>query len=249
MVQFMLKAVREAKVHTSWTGQNEGYEEAVRNFTRAALDPALAGEFLREFVSTCQPIFIAGALNSLALTAIKIVAPGIPDIYQGTELWDLSLVDPDNRRPVDFKSRRSQLEAIAAIRVDDLVGTWRDGAIKMRLLQAGLKLRNATKDIFEKGDYLGLEIEGHAAEHALAIARLLGNDAIVVVAPRLCLKLLEGHDKPLVPPFRWGDTAVRLPPRLAQRQLRDVVTERRISGESLPLTEVLQNFPVGMLTT
>ncbi|MGH6833926.1 MAG: malto-oligosyltrehalose synthase, partial [Methyloceanibacter sp.] len=138
MTEFILKAIREAKVHTSWTGQNEDYEEAVRKFTKTALDPTRAWPYLQDIVSTCQPIFVAGALNSLTQVAIKLVAPGVPDIYQGTEFWDLSLVDPDNRRPVDFESRRSKLDEIANMPIAHLVSAWRSGAIKMRLIQAAL---------------------------------------------------------------------------------------------------------------
>ena len=114
MVGFMLKAVREAKAHTSWTGQNPAYEEAIEGFTRAALDPTRSKEFLQDVASTCEPIFRAGALNSLSQTAIKLAAPGVPDIYQGAELWDLSLVDPDNRRPLDFEPARTRFSRRAA---------------------------------------------------------------------------------------------------------------------------------------
>ena len=146
MTQFMLKAVREAKAHTSWTGQNAEYEEAIESFTRAALDPAGAQSFLRDFVAACEPVFLAGALNSLSQTAIKLTAPGVPDIYQGTELWDLSLVDPDNRRHVDFDQRQLLQKKIDELATDALLADWRSGAIKMRLLQAGLRLRSSAKE-------------------------------------------------------------------------------------------------------
>jgi len=249
MTEFMLKAIREAKVHTSWTGQNEDYEGAVRKFTKAALDPARARPYLQDIVSTCQPIFVAGALNSLAQTAIKLAAPGVPDIYQGTELWDLTLVDPDNRRPVDFESRRSKLDAIANMPVVDLVSGWRSGAIKMRLIQAGLELRAAAGDIFDEGGYLPLAVGGTAADHVLAFARVVGGDAVVVVVPRLGLEMLKEQTAPLVPHQRWRNTNVQLPRVLASRRLYDVITGESVAGNALNVGQVLRNFPVGVLST
>jgi (1->4)-alpha-D-glucan 1-alpha-D-glucosylmutase len=249
MTDFMLKAIREAKVHTSWTGQNAHYEEAVRSFTKAALEPARGRPYLQDVISTCQPIFVAGALNSLVQTAIKLVAPGVPDIYQGTELWDLSLVDPDNRRPVDFESRRSNLDARANIPIADLVRGWRNGAIKMRLIKAGLDLRAAAADIFNQGNYLPLTVEGTAAEHVLAFARMFGSDVVVLAAPRLGLRLLKGQTAPLVPHQRWRDTNIRLPEVLAKQLLYNVVTGETVTGSALNLGQVLRNFPVGLLST
>ena len=121
VVQFMLKAVREAKVYTSWTAQNADYEAAIESFTRGALEPARSAAFLAEFVPACGPVFLAGALNTLSQTAIKLTAPGVPDIYQGAELWDLSLVDPDNRRPVDFDAYEALQRATAETAMSDLL--------------------------------------------------------------------------------------------------------------------------------
>jgi (1->4)-alpha-D-glucan 1-alpha-D-glucosylmutase len=249
MVQFMLKAVREAKVHTSWTGQDEGYEAAIRAFTEAVLDPSRGEAFLQDFVSFCEPIFVAGALNSLAQTAIKLAAPGVPDIYQGTESWDFSLVDPDNRRAVDFDLRQGQFEQVGSAPVHDLVANWRNGAIKMRMLEAGLSLRNALRKMFSDGDYLPLEAEGPAADHVVSFARLHGQNAVVVVAPRLCLKMLKGQNQPLVPSDLWKDTFIRLPRSLAGRPLNDMLTCRTRAGDILELAEVLDAVPVGVLST
>lgn len=249
MAEFMLKAVREAKVHTSWTGQNEAYEEAIRSFTQAALDPARAGAFLQNFVTFCAPIFVAGALNGLSQTAVKLTAPGVPDIYQGTEFWDFSLVDPDNRRPVDFEARSADLGKIRDAPVEDLIGNWRNGAIKLRLLQAGLELRNTAGSLFSEGSYLPLHIEGPAANHAVAFARIADDNAVVVIAPRLCLKLLEGQEEPLVPSSRWRDTSIRLPQSLAGRPLRDILTGQLRTGETLELAEVLETVPVAVFSS
>lgn len=248
MVQFMLKAVREAKVHTSWTGPNEDYEAAIRAFTEAALDPARASAFLQDFVAFCAPVFVSGALNGLAQTAIKLAAPGVPDIYQGTEFWDFSLVDPDNRRQVDFGARAAACDRARAAPVEDLIASWRDGALKLRLLQAGLELRHGAPDLFGAGDYLPLTVEGPAANHAVAFARKAGDRAVVVVAPRLCLKLLEGEAMPLVPAARWTETSVRLPKPVAGRPLRDILSGERRSGETLALAETLGTVPVAVLS-
>jgi (1->4)-alpha-D-glucan 1-alpha-D-glucosylmutase len=249
MTEFMRKAVREAKLHTSWTGQNEEYETAIRDFTACALDLARNRAFLDDFVSVCEPIFVVGALNSLTQTAIKLTAPGVPDIYQGTEFWDFSLVDPDNRRPVDFDARGSELQIAAALAAKDLVRGWRGGAIKMRLILAGLKLRRIGRDVFDRGAYLPLVVAGRAADHILAFARMTEDDAVVVVVPRLGLEMMKSQTVPLVPPRRWHDTKVQLPGAIASRRLYDAITGESVKGDALAVGQVLRNFPVGLLST
>ncbi len=248
LVQFMLKAVREAKVYTSWTAQNADYEAAIESFTRHALDPKGAKPFLEDFVATCAPLFLAGALNSLSQTAIKLTAPGIPDIYQGAELWDLSLVDPDNRRPIDFEARQVLQAKASETPPSDLLADWRSGAAKLRLIEAGLGLRQSRKALFAEGEYVPLALEGSAAEHAIAFARVEGSDAVVTIAPRVCLELLRGAAAPLVSAQNWGDTVIKLPERLAGRRWRNVVTGGMLAvGSSLAVGEALQHFPVAVL--
>ena len=248
MAQFMLKAVREAKSHTSWTGQDAEYEGAIERFTRATLDPGRSHQFLQDFVATCEPIFLAGALNSLSQSVIKLAAPGVPDIYQGSELWELSLVDPDNRRPVDFAHCQFIQTNLHDATADTLTAEWRTGAIKMFILQAGLEFRSSAKDLFEKGDYVPLAVEGAAAEHLLAFARVFGEEAVVVIAPRLNLELLRGQATLLVPRDRWADTVVDLPDILQRRNFRNIFTGGfATAGSSLAVGEVLQRFPVAVL--
>jgi len=250
MAQFMLKAVREAKVYTSWTAQNAAYEDAIESFTRAALDPARSKAFLQDFVATCSPVLLAGALNSLSQTAIKLTAPGVPDIYQGSELWDLSLVDPDNRRPVDFDRCQSLQKTIGEAETTALLSDWRSGAVKMRLIEAGLKLRHRTKALFAGGDYVPLSLQGAAAAHAVAFARIAGGEAVVTIAPRACLELLDGERIPLVPRDRWGDTRLELPEPLAGHRWHNVVTGEVLPSRSrLAVGEVLQRFPVAVLAS
>ncbi len=129
-------------------------------------------------------MFLAGALNSLSQTAIKLTAPGVPDIYQGAELWDLSLVDPDNRRPVDFDRLDSLSKARGTMNLEALTTEWRSGVTKMVLVQAGLALRSRAEALFAEGDYVPLDVSGNAADHLVAFARVLGDTAAVVIAPR-----------------------------------------------------------------
>lgn len=250
MAQYMLKAVREAKVHTSWTAQNGAYEQAIESFTRGALDPARAKTFLQNFVARCAPVFVAGAINSLAQTAIKLTAPGVPDIYQGSEIWELSLVDPDNRRPVDFAELQSLLDGAGSAPLDALLDDWRSGAVKLRLSQAALALRARAKKLFAEGEYVALSVEGTAADHVLAFARRDDRQAVVTIVPRLTLALLEGGSAPLIPAKRWGDTAVRLPEELAGQAWYNVVTGDVVSAtDSIALAEALQHFPVAVLAS
>jgi (1->4)-alpha-D-glucan 1-alpha-D-glucosylmutase len=251
MTQFMLKAVREAKAHTSWTGHNAEYEEAIETFTRGALDPQRSGEFLQDFIATCEPAFVAGAVNSLAQSVIKLTAPGVPDIYQGSELWDLSLVDPDNRRPVDFASRQSLQTNLEDASADALIAEWRTGAIKMLVLQAGLQLRSSAKDLFDKGDHVPLAVTGAAAQHVLAFARVFGDEAVVVIVPRLNVELLRDQATLLVPQQRWADTIVDLPDNLQGHSYRNIFRGGAWAtpGASLSVGEVLRHFPVGVLVS
>ncbi len=200
IAEFMRKAVREAKMHTSWTAPDANYEAAVQQFVASALDPARSAKFLADFQAFCQPLFVAGALNSLAQTLIKVTAPGVPDIYQGSELWDLSLVDPDNRRAVDFETRAKLLEPNNGRDLPGLIADWRSGAIKLWLLHAALNFRAQHAMLFETGGYVPLRTVGPAGDHVLAFARLDATDGAVTVTPRLCLRLLEGEKEPLVPP-------------------------------------------------
>ena len=250
MAQFMLKAVREAKVHTSWTGQDAEYETAVESFTRDALDPAKSGPFLQNFLAMCEPVFLAGALNSLSQTAIKLTAPGVPDIYQGAELWELSLVDPDNRRAVDYTQCQALQATISEASPDALLADWRSGAVKMRLLHAGLALRARAQELFASGDYVPLPVEGAAAENVLAFARISATQAVITIVPRMCLGFLEGQRTPCVPFERWRDTAVKLPPNLSGQNWLDVTTgETHAAQGSLSVGEVLRRFPVAVLAS
>jgi (1->4)-alpha-D-glucan 1-alpha-D-glucosylmutase len=242
---YMEKVLREAKVRTSWTAPNKPYEEAVSAFVASAFGDRA---FLQDFVARTLPLRHAGALTSLSQLAIKLAAPGVPDIYQGTEFWDLSLVDPDNRRPVDYGPIEAALAKIADAEPEDLLQDWRSGRVKLRLLQAGLALRRQSPDLFAEGEYLPLEVTGEKAEQIVAFARRRGDEWLVVVATLLPLALLDGTDAPLVPPAIWGDTAIRLPDEAGPLSLSDALWEGEVpAGPSLPVSALLARFPVALL--
>jgi (1->4)-alpha-D-glucan 1-alpha-D-glucosylmutase len=250
IAEFMRKAVREAKMHTSWTAPDASYEGAVHQFVASALEPSHSAKFLNDFHASCQPLFVAGALNSFAQTLIKVTAPGVPDIYQGSELWDLSLVDPDNRRAVDFETRKKYLEPNNGRGLRGLIADWRSGAIKLWLLHTALKFRAEHAALFETGGYVPLRTVGPVADNVLAFARLDATEGAVTITPRLCLRLVEGEKQPLVPPERWHETEILLPPQLAGRGLRDVLTGAEFEArQKVPLREILNAFPVSLLAT
>ena len=210
---FMQKAVREAKRFTSWTSPAESYESALEGFVAAAVNARISGTFLADFWTAVQPFVAAGVLTSLSQTLIKLGAPGVPDIYQGTEFYDLSLVDPDNRREIDFEARIRAIEDGRSM--TDALEHWRSGHVKAKLIAAALEARARTPELFTKGAYLPLEADGAMARHVVAFARV-GEDgkAAIVVAPRLCLTLLHGTEGFLPNEGCWGDTGIAVPQEL-----------------------------------
>ncbi len=249
MAGFMAKAVKEAKVRTSWTGPDQAYETAVDAFVRGALDPARSRGFLDDFARAQAPLEVAGALNSLAQTLIKLTAPGVPDIYQGAELWDLSLVDPDNRRPVDFDTRRQLADSDASRDAADLLADWRSGAIKLSIVLKALQVRREQPSLFTTGNYTPLAVNGAHAGSVLAFLRSDGAPAAITIVPVRARALLGDSDRPMVPPASWGDTAVTLPPERAGRQWRNVLTGETVmaTNGSLSVTEALGQFPIALL--
>ncbi|MER0238981.1 malto-oligosyltrehalose synthase [Fulvimarina sp. MAC8] len=244
LTAFAEKAVREAKRYTSWTAPAEKYENALRAFVEAMLDPE--GELIGEFWSSVQPFVTAGALNSLSQTVIKLTAPGVPDIYQGTEFYDFSLVDPDNRRAVDFDARIEALEAEADPAA--LLSDWRSGHLKARITAAGLRMRQGAPSVFTTGRYVPLEVEGPGAGWIVAFARV-SEDGItaITIAPRMTLSLLDGQLDPAVPAERWQDTRVILPDDLTSKTFTDVLTDAEWTGSEIQVADVLGVLPVAML--
>jgi (1->4)-alpha-D-glucan 1-alpha-D-glucosylmutase len=274
MCAYMQKAIREAKLHTSWITPNPDYEAAVDGFVQRTLTGKTADAFLASFVPFVRRLARAGATNALAQLVLKLSAPGVPDIYQGTELWDLSLVDPDNRRPVDWAHRRRLLESLGGaldVAIDgpgpgSLVGTqdetvatlldsWTNGRLKLFVTALGLRWRRAHPAVFIDGDYLPLAITGPRAEHVVAFARRTASEVLITVVPRLTFSLAAPNEWP-VDKATWESTSIRLPSDLAGRPLRSlftggppIVESVDEAGAHLLVRDVLRRLPVALLSS
>lgn len=255
---YMIKALREAKEHSSWANANVDYEAAMSDFVQALLTPGEKNLFLADFVTMVQPIARNGLLNGLAQTLIKLTSPGVPDIYQGCELWQFNLVDPDNRRPVDF-ARRRQLLADVKNRVGGPRPQWRqnlqpliddmaDGRIKLYTVWQTLALRQRWPEVFRDGEYLPLAVGGQRASHVCAFARRAGDRLLVTLVPRLPLRLLGHFDELPLGLAVWGDTRLEFPPELASRAWLNVLSgETHAAADHLPVGQLLNYFPVALL--
>src|SRR5688500_8487301 len=188
MAAFMEKATKEAKFATSWTNPNDEYDRAIQAFTRSLLENS---SFMRDVAQFCQLIERAGAMNGLSQALLKYCAPGIPDTYQGSELWNQSLVDPDNRRPVDFDVRRRLLSDIdrklqnRSALVAELLENFQDGSVKLFVTHLALTARKQHADLFLRGDYESLAGD----EHVIGFTRSFGNERLLCVVPRLICRL------------------------------------------------------------
>jgi (1->4)-alpha-D-glucan 1-alpha-D-glucosylmutase len=252
--EYLVKALREAKVHTTWLGPNEEYEAAVLRFVTGILDRRRP--FLGEFLPFQARVAELGIYNSLAQLLVKITAPGVPDFYQGTELWDLTLVDPDNRRPVDYAGRRRLLESMA---VDDptlvasLLARRADGHVKLFATTRALHARTAMRRLFEEGAYLPLPTTGSRHDRLFAFARRHGGQLAVTCVPRLIGGLLGEATTPPLGPEVWGDTVVQLPASASGRKFRDVFTDVVLtaaahgSAAQLDATSIFERFPIALL--
>jgi (1->4)-alpha-D-glucan 1-alpha-D-glucosylmutase len=223
----MEKASREAKVHTSWTQPNPDYDGALREFIEGILNDQ---EFKADLETFVKPLIEPGRVNSLAQTLIKLTAPGIPDFYQGTELWDLSLVDPDNRRPVDYAHRRRLLSELDRMTPEDIWHRIDEGLPKLWIIRRTLKLRQCQKLLEPESSYRPLATQGAKSAHVVAFAR---RERIVTVVPRLVIQL--GAD--------WGDTTLELP----QGRWRNAFTSETLNGGEVALAKLLHLFPVALL--
>jgi len=214
--RYMIKAAREAKANTSWISPNEEYENALTGFVRGLLGRLQPNPFLDELRAQAEPVAWFGALNSMTMALVKFTSPGVPDIYQGSEIMELSLVDPDNRRPVDYAKRAGWLEALAALAQQPALGSAvralaaapHDGRAKLWLTWRLLELRRAQPELFRDGAYVPLEAHGAKAEHVLAYARRQSGDTLVAIAGRLFAKLLGEAGRLPLGEDVWSDTAV-----------------------------------------
>ncbi len=253
----MIKAAREAKLRTSWTETDAVYEEALTQFVRTVLEPRNGSNlFLADFVEFQRRVARFGLLNGLTQTLYKLTAPGVPDIYQGNEIWEFSLVDPDNRRPVDYECRRALLAQVLSGGVSPRAAAEQleDGRGKLLLTWKCLELRRAHPELFRDGAYRRLRVRGLRAHYVCAFARRLRQQSLIVIAPRLYRRLLgDSADLPLGEAV-WGDTLIELPREDRSRDsFRNVLDGARLAplrqGESVGVlvAQALAEFPVGML--
>ncbi|EML2677313.1 TPA: malto-oligosyltrehalose synthase [Klebsiella michiganensis] len=230
---FMEKALREAKQRTDWIDSNESYESVVLNYAQQlfAADNSL---FLNDFYTALQPFIRAGLVNSLSQTVIKLTAPGVPDIYQGSEALNFSLVDPDNRREPDFAVLAHNLDSEGPELFDN-ENAWRDGQLKQYVTASFLRLRQRHSALFHYGDWVPLKVTGDREENLIAYARINDEEALIVVVPRLAFDV-AAHGLADSPARLWGNTAVAIPEDLAGRHYRDALTgENRLVQEALDL--------------
>jgi (1->4)-alpha-D-glucan 1-alpha-D-glucosylmutase len=260
----MLKAVREAKEKSSWANPNASYESAMIAFVDEVLAVNPDNAFLTSLVAFNQDVARVGMLNGLSQTLLKLTCPGVPDLYQGTELWDLSLVDPDNRRPVDYPRRVQILqemknwpksgEALKAC-MRELIKHMSDGRIKMFLTWKALNLRKQRPKLFQEGNYLPLNIQGPKAKHLLSFVRRHGGDELIVVVPRLCARLFDGQGMFSTEPDLWKDTGVELGNGSDNRVYRNIFTgdSFELNGSErngfLEAVGLFGDFPVTVLVS
>jgi (1->4)-alpha-D-glucan 1-alpha-D-glucosylmutase len=262
--EYMLKAIREAKVHTSWLTTNQPYEDALARFVERTLTAPAATRFLAAFLPFQQRVARLGVLNSLSQTTLKLGSPGVPDFYQGTDLWDLSLVDPDNRRPVDFALRARLLDDVDRTlqadagerrgRVAEYLRDWRDGRVKLMLTAAGLRLRRDLPAVFLSGDYVPLATEVSVKADVVAFARVHEGTPVLFVAPRLCAPIVDAEHPLPIGGGAWKTSRVLLTSELARRTFRHELTGAEIrptvaeSKAWLYAGQIFEHMPVGILS-
>ncbi len=252
--EYMLKAVREAKEKTSWANQNAKYEDAVTKFVDGVLG---SPEFCDDFGAFQSKVSHFGMLNSLSQTLVKLTVPGVPDTYQGNELWEFNLVDPDNRRPVDYELRRRVLADFKEVCLDgcdqqaafasNLVSSMENGRIKAYLIWKTLNLRKQQPDLFQLGDYVPFETTGERAKHLVAFGRRYQSQSLIVAAPRLCAQLLAGQPRTAKGEEVWRDTQIEISQNAVR--FRNLFTGEKVAAEhgALLARDLFQTFPVALL--
>ena len=240
---FALKAAREGKLETSWLNPDEDYEQGLRDFVRAILDRERSGPFLDSLERFARLTALLGALNSLTQLVLKATMPGVPDFYQGTETWDLSLVDPDNRRPVDFASRAAALAANADADWPELAAHWTDGRIKLALTHRLLSLRNEMPALFRDGAYEPVEVAGPDRDHILAFRRSAGRDLVVVAVARQMARMSDGGH--CWPGGNW-QAELKLDHKMGTG-LRDALSRSGTIFQGLEISRLFAALPVAVL--
>jgi (1->4)-alpha-D-glucan 1-alpha-D-glucosylmutase len=253
--EYLGKATREAMVHTRWSKPNEAHEQALRDFVAAILSPLSAPEFLGDLREFEKSLAHGGMANGLGQTLLKMTVPGVPDFFQGSELWELRLVDPDNRRPVDFAARISALQELQwetagelSSKAREYAARWQDGKIKLFLIRKTLGYRRQHAALFADGDFLPAEVRGPAAEHVLAFYRCHNNDWSLTVVPRWLARAKPSDGE------RWRGTTIVLP-KGAPEGWSNVLTGARSKVHAgnaehvLRVEELLGDFPVALLSS
>ncbi|HEX4653371.1 MAG TPA: malto-oligosyltrehalose synthase [Candidatus Udaeobacter sp.] len=242
---YMAKALHEAKINTSWIQPNAQWDAAMSDFVVKILDPSSRNKFLPIFLPVAKELARLGAINSLAQTLLKFTSPGVPDIYQGNEIWDYSLVDPDNRRSVDYGRRRDMLKKLTTAVHGKLIQSWPDGRIKLFLTHRILRFRRDHAELFQRGEYLAVHPNGTFADCCVSFARVVGDEWILVVAPRLSSRI--GF-----PPIGdlWKDTVLEFPKTLSLASAHDLFTCRpvHLQDRELKLSEALWSLPCAVIT-
>jgi (1->4)-alpha-D-glucan 1-alpha-D-glucosylmutase len=247
---YMKKAVREAKVSTSWVNVNAEYEAALERFVGGALGQLAGNPFLADLVPFAQRIAFAGCVNSLAQTTLKLTSPGVPDTYQGTEVWDFSLVDPDNRRPVDYAARETLLRKVQRRAAAQLLDTWQDGGVKLLVTARLLALRKRRATWFERATYRAVRVRGAHRNSVCAFMRSAGGSHLLCVVPRLWQAIQPAEATWPLGDAVWGDTSLSLDVPVAQ--WRNVITDEvqrplvERAGARLPVGAALATFPVAV---
>ncbi|WP_416425441.1 malto-oligosyltrehalose synthase [Pseudomonas sp. App30] len=246
LYQWQQKALREAKLASSWSAPNEPYEQACKAYLETLLLDPQCQQLRASLVAAVQRISPAGALNSLVQTLLRMTVPGIPDLYQGAEFWDLSLVDPDNRRPVDYAAREQALQANPS--PAQLVQEWANGHIKQQLIARTLRRRAEHVELFARGRYQPLPVQGEQADRVLAFARIHAGELAIVIVPRLASELLGDTAQPLIEAPKWGDTRVVLPTNYTLPTFKGLFSDVAVTpNKEVWLNAALKDFPVNLL--
>src|SRR5262245_9673126 len=242
---YMAKALKEAKINTSWIQPNKDWDAAMHDFVGKILDSSVRNKFLPMFLPAAKEIIRLGAVNSLTQTLLKLTSPGVPDIYQGTEIWDYSLVDPDNRRPVDYDLRRQTLKSLSSATPAELMQMWPDGRIKMFLTQRLLQFRKEHGDLFERGEYLPLHASGTFADCCVSFLLQIDYAGLSYIVARLSSRV--GF-----PPVGelWKDTAIEFLLTLSLENAHDLFTCRLfpMQDRQLKLADALLTLPFAVMT-
>jgi (1->4)-alpha-D-glucan 1-alpha-D-glucosylmutase len=254
---YIVKAVREAKVYTEWLKPDLAYEEAFTRFVDEILRPSEGNQFLNELVSFVKEISFHGMINSLSQTLIKMAAPGITDLYQGSELWELSFVDPDNRRPVNYSQRIKLLEELKrreendrAALLKDLLVHWQDGKVKLYVIYKALRLRRKQKELFQHGSYTALRASGKRSQNICAFERRNDSAQVIVVVPRLTTRFINHQTLPSAEIWQENDLILSAD---APKRWSNIFTGQELEttdfeqNKILPLARVFDNFPVALL--